>query len=551
MPAFPGNTSAVIFEAILNRPPAALDRLHSDLARILGKALEKDRALRYQSAADLRADLIRLQRDSESGRTQAAPPKAASSAPRGRKGLESLAVLPLVNASGNEDAEYLSEGIAESLINSLSQLGRLRVAQPQKAFRYRGADVDLQRAARELGVQGILTGRLLLRGDTLVVKVNLVDIEKDAQVWGQQFTKTMADIFILQDEIAEQVLQALKLRLSSEPKRHARKQTPSTEVYHLYLKGRHYSAKRTAPNTTKALEFFQQAIDLDPTYAAAYAGIADCYAHLGFTPYGSMKPADAYPRAKTAAQKALSLDPSLGDAYASLGMCEFFFDWDWIASERAFQRCLELTPESLGARVWYPMLLASIGRWEDAIREAQRAAQIDPLSVNAAAALAQVLYLTRRFDEASTALTRALELDPRYPTAVVFVGFVHLARHNFAEGIAVLEQTTKEIHHPHFLAHNGLAYGLAGRREDALRVLDELTGLAAHSYVSPISFAFVYQGLGDRERWRAMMQAAFEERNGFLALLNAPWNDSVRDDPFFAELRRKVGLPERRDHNPL
>jgi tetratricopeptide (TPR) repeat protein len=424
-------------------------------------------------------------------------------------------------------------------------LAALRVAQPQKSFRYRGADVDLQQAARELGVQAILTGRILLRGDTLVVKMNLVHADKDAQLWGQQFTKTMADIFVLQEEIADEVVKALTLTLAGEAKKRAPREQPrSSEAYHLYLKGRHHSAKRTAPNTTRALEFYQQAIDLDPTYAAAYAGIADCYAHLGFTPYGSMKPSDAYPLAKSAAQKALSLNDSLGDAYASLGMCGFFYDWDWTASERAFQRCLRLAPESLGARVWYPTLLAAIGRSDDAVQEARRAVAIDPLSVNAAAALAQVYYFTRRFDECSTALSRALEIDPHYPTAVVFVGFLHLARGNFAEGVAVLERTIIDIQHPHWLAHAGLAYGLAGRRQDALGIVDKLADLASRSYVSPISFAYVYQGLGDAARWREMMQAAFDERNGFLPLLDAPWNDPMRDHPFFAELRRKVGLPQ-------
>src|SRR5262245_25731911 len=250
--AFPGNTTAIIFDAILNRPPASLDRVHPELARIIRKALEKDRPLRYQSAIEMLGDLKRLKRDSDSDPTAAAPPVAAKPG-RFRKGIESLAVLPLVNTSGDPDSEYLSEGIAESLINSFSQFPKLRIAQQQKSFRYKDAEVDVQQAARDLNVQAVLSGKLLLRGDTLVVKMGLVDVERDAQVWGQQYAKKLADIFALQDEIAEEVIEALKLKLTGEPKRRRVRQTENTEAYHLYLKGRFYWAKRTPENIKKAI----------------------------------------------------------------------------------------------------------------------------------------------------------------------------------------------------------------------------------------------------------------------------------------------------------
>jgi TolB-like protein len=214
----------------------------------------------------MRGDLKRLKRDSESGRAAMSTP-APPLHSRTRKGIESLAVLPLVNTSGDPDAEYLSEGIAESVINSFSQLPKLRVARQQKSFRYKGANADLQEVARELNVQAVLTGRILLRGDTLVVKMSLDDVEKDAQVWGQQYTKKMSDIFLLQDQIADEVLQALKLKLAGEPKRRLAKQTHNTDAYHLYLKGRFYWARRTPDNTTKALDYYQQAIEKDPNYA--------------------------------------------------------------------------------------------------------------------------------------------------------------------------------------------------------------------------------------------------------------------------------------------
>ena len=280
--AFTGSTAAVIFQAVLDREPLSAGRLNPELPaaleQIIAKALEKDRDMRYQSVAELRADLKRLQRDLEPRGATA----LTSRQPRGRKAIASLAVLPLVNADRDPDAEYLSEGIAESLINSFAELPRLRVAQRHKSFRYAGPDVDLQSAARELGVQAMLSGRILRRGETLVVKMELVDVENDAQVWGQQYTRHQSDILALQDEIADEVLRALKVRLAGEPKKRVTRQTSNTDAYHAYLRGRFEWARRTPIHMKKALACFEQATELDPNYALAYAGVADCYAMLGF-----------------------------------------------------------------------------------------------------------------------------------------------------------------------------------------------------------------------------------------------------------------------------
>jgi len=539
--AFPGNTSAVVFEAILNRPPAALARMDRELASIVSKALEKDRAFRYHTAAELRADLQRLRRDSASGRRPAASgPKPRS---RQRRGVDSLAILPLVNIGGDADIEYLSEGIAESLINSLSQRPGLRVARQQKAFRYRGADVDQQQAGRELDVQAILSGRILVRGDTLVVKMSLDDVERDAQLWGQQFTKKMADVFVLQEEIAEEVSKALALKLAAEPKKRTVRQTQNTEAYHLLLKGKFYWAKRTADNTKKALEYFQQAIEHDPAYAEAWAGVADCYAMLGFTPYGTLPPNDAYPRAKAAAQKALALNPKLGEAHAALALCAIFFDWDWAASERSFRRSIELAPNDLGARIWYPFLLAIIGRSDEAIREAVRVAEIDPLSVNAATMVGQVLYYSRRLDEAERALRKALELDEHFPSALVFLGQIHMARREFSEGATCVARAAQRDDHHFWLACKGWFWGLAGRKDEARGMLDELTRRSRSMYIAPIAFANVYHGLGDRDAFLKMLDEGLRARDPLMTTLNGLYYDDMRDDPRFQAIVRAVGLP--------
>lgn len=544
---FPGHTSAVIFDAILNRAPSQLDRVHPDLAPVVAKALEKDRLVRHQSAADLRADLLRVKRDSESGRQATVAAKSPSRGGQTRKSIESIAVLPLVTASGNEDAEYLSEGIAESLINSFSRLPRLRVAQPHRSFRYKGADVDPMQAARELNVQAILTGRILLRGDTLVVKVSLVDTEKDAHVWGQQFTKKMADIFVLQDEIAEEVMEALRLKFAGAQRLRApRAQPRTTEAYHLYLKGRYHWSKRTPDNTKKALEFYQQAIEHDPTYALAWAGISDCYALLGFTPYGTMRPTEAFPRAKAAAQKALALDDTVAEAHSSMALCAFWYDWDWDGAERAFRRALEIRPDNIPSYVWYSELLGVTGRADEGVDLARRAITIDPLSANAAGQLSLALYLARRHDEAILAGAKALDLDSSYVSALIYVAFARIAREEFAQATELIERAAAVTPHLHWKAHVAYVYGLAGRREEALRILNSLETAASSTYVSPFSFGTVYLGLGDIANWKRAMEECLQERNPLLVFLNAPWNDVVRDDPFVTELRRRVGLPEPR-----
>src|SRR5262245_39683371 len=297
---FSGNTTAIIFQAILDKEPASIARANPDvpaaLDLIISKALEKDRDVRYLSSAEIRGDLKRLKRDSDSGRVL-----AASRQQRSRRAIESLAVLPLVNATGDPDSEYLSEGIAETLINTFSQFPKLRVLQRSKAFRYKGANLDLQETGRELAVQTILAGRLMLRGDTLIIKMELVDVEKDAQLWGHQFTKKMSDILLLQDQIADEVSNALKLKLAGEPKKRAVQHTENTEAYRLYLKGRFFFCKATPDNARKAIDFFQQALTKDPNYALAYSGIADCYSQLGTSMLGKLRPAEAFPRARAAA----------------------------------------------------------------------------------------------------------------------------------------------------------------------------------------------------------------------------------------------------------
>ena len=539
--AFTGQTTAVIFEAILNRQPSGFDHIPADLARLIRKAIEKDRALRYQTAAEIRGDLKRLKRDSDSGRSTAAPAPLAQRQSRKSKGIESLAVLPLVNASGDPDSEYLSEGIAESLINSFAQIPKLRVVQRGRAFRYKGASIDVQEAGRELQVQAILTGRLLLRGDTLVIKMELVDVERDAQLWGQQYTKKFSDIFALQEEIADEVSETLKLRLSAEPKKRAVRQTGNLEAYQLYLRGRFFWAGLTPENIRKAIECYQQAIAKDPDFARAYSGLADCYSMMGSSAFGTVRPAEMLPRARAAAEKAIALDSSLAEAHNSLGVCALFFDWDWTAAERAFRRSLELNPENAVARISYSQYLLIVGRLDDCIREARRAAEKDPLAPNW---VGTALVFSGKYDEAIIEANNAIELNPSFPPPYLALCIAYQRKGELTKAIEYAEKAASVVRLPLTLSMQGWIYAVAGRHDDAIRVLDELQQLARNTHVAPIHFATIHAGIGDVEAWRKAMLDSYEERSNGLVFLKAfPQFEPMRSDPVFQELVRKIGLP--------
>jgi eukaryotic-like serine/threonine-protein kinase len=545
--AFPGNTTAVIFDGILNRAPASFDRIHPELARIIHKALEKDRALRYQTAAEMRGDLKRLKRDADSGRSMVmAPPpvpaaQPASRQPRARKGVESLAVLPLVNGSGDPDSEYLSEGIAESLINSFSQLPKLRVAPRSKAFRYKGADLDLQDVSRELNVQAILTGRVLLRGDTLVIKMELTDVDKDAQLWGQQYAKKMSDILTVQDQIADEVLQTLKLKLAGEPKKRAVRQTQNTEAYRLYLKGR-FSWSQGPESIGTAIAFYEQALAKDPDYALAYSGIADCYSILGSF-LGVLRPSDAFPKAKAAAEKALALDPSLSEAHASLGICALYYDWNWEKAESEFRRAIELNGENGLAHRMYSAFLLTAKRFDEAVREARRAVECDPVSALAAHSLGMAFYMAGKFDEAIEVFKKIVELVPVFPGSYALLVIINAGKGTVQEAIRWAEE-------PMFVrtlfsqGPRGFAYALAGRRAEAMQMLTELEDLSQKHYVSPHHAMMIRYALGDTDGWKADLRRQYEERTNTMVYFNvAPLLGSMRSEPLFQEIMQKMGLP--------
>ena len=461
-----------------------------------------------------------------------------------RKSIDSLAVLPFTNESADPNAEYLCDGITESIINSLSQLPRLRVLPRGTAFRYKGREVDPQEAGRALGVRAVLTGRVVEVGRRLVIKTELVDVEQESHLWGEQYLREPTDILDLQEEISRDISEKLRLRLSGEDRRKLSKRyTENTEAYHAYLRGRYYvTSKRTEDWIRRGIESFQRAIDLDPNYALAYSGIADAYAFLASST-GERAPRDAYPKAKAAALRALELDGALAEAHTSLGFSLMLYDWDFRAALAEFKRALKLKPTYANTHDGLGFYYKATGQHDKAVRACKESRRLDPLSPFPEVSLGWAYYFARDYERAVRQGRKALEIEPRFAFAYWIVGAACAQGGRAAEAVEAYELAAESSGGGlTFRAHLGHAYAVAGREAEARRVLAELEELAPAKYVSAYYLAIIRLGLGERESALDMLERACDERSGFLAFLRVePMLDALRDEPRFQELVRRIG----------
>ena len=456
--------------------------------------------------------------------------------------FESIAVLPFKNESGNNELDYLSDGMTESLINSLSQLPNLTVKARTSVFRYAGKEIDPQRVASELAVQAILTGRVIQRGDELTLYLSLVNATTGNQIWGDRYDRKRADLVSLQSEIARDVSQKLRVRLSgADQQKLAKNYTENVEAYQLYLKGQYQVYKLLPSETQKAISYFQQAIDIDPGYALAYVGLANAYRALGLS--GEMPSTEVFPKAKAAAQKAVELDDDLAEAHAILGFTIFWYDWDWNAAEAQCKRALELNPNAAEAHFAYAHLLSNLGRHAEALAEIKRAKELDPLHPVMNASEGLYLNSAGRPDEALAKLQKTLELNPNFWFTHMWIASSYIDKGMFSEGVVEAQKAKALTSISQPTAFEGYALAKLGRRAEAQARVQELLTLSTQRYVSPYSVALICDGLGNRDKTIEWLERAYKERDVHLVFLKVEpkWNN-LRDDPRFQELLRRVGF---------
>ena len=456
----------------------------------------------------------------------------------------SVAILPLLNLSGDASAEYLSDGITESIINSLSRLPSLRVLAWSTVSRYKGLDVDPQSVGSEMNVRAVLTGRLIQLDDNLIIRTELVDTQNGWQLWGEQYNRKTSDLLSVQEEISRQISEKLRTKLSGEEElRLAKRPTTSTEAYQTYLKGRFHWNKRTQEGIERGIDYFKEAIALDPAYALAYAGLADSYALLGAVEYAALSPGEAMQQAREATLKALAIDDTLAEAHASLAYVRIF-DWNWPEAEREYRRSIELNPSYATARHWYAHYLTAMGRQTEAVAEMRIALELDPLSLPINAGMGWHYYLTRQYDEAIREYHKTLELNENFYMAHFLLGMALEQVGRYDEALdAYRRAISLSGSSPAMLAAPGHAYAMLGRAGEARRVLAELHALSARRFVSPYHIAVIHAALNETDQafdWLARACDAQSEALIWFAL--DPMLDPLRPDPRFARIIARIGL---------
>ena len=579
--AFPGATSAVIFHAILERTPPNPSSVNSNLpsrfGEIVSKALEKDRALRYQSAAEIGADLKRLKRDTESTRVTAAAATAGTpSSSRNMKlrlgllaaglsiavvlalallfsgqkikeaTMDSVAVLPFVNATGDPNAEYLSEGITQDLVSTLSQLPNLKVVSLASAYRYKGKAIDPPTVARELGVHTILTGRMLQRNDNVSICAEFVDAEHDRVMWSKQYQWKLADVPNIQTQITQDITENLKMNLSgAEKSRLAQRPAENGEAYQLYLHGRFYWNKRTAEGVNKAMGYFQQAIDRDPNYALAYAGLADCYFVTFFNNF-TISQAESAAKSRAAAAKALELDPSLAETHVSMGQVLEIFDWDFAGAEREFRRALAINQGYAIGLQWYAEFLENMARYDEALAMIRRAQEADPFSLVINAVHGQILSRSGRTKEAVAQFQKTLDLERNFSLGHFLFGLALVRDGKTEEAAKEFEQAVQSSpESPVYRSMLAYVYAQTGRIEEARKILGDVIYEAKSDRASWQDVAGIYAGLGEKDHAFAALEMASQRRDSRMTmLLDHEALIPLRGDPRFTDLLHRVGLPQ-------
>jgi serine/threonine protein kinase/tetratricopeptide (TPR) repeat protein len=573
---FRGDTSALIFNAILEGDPVAPVRLNPDmppkLEEIINKALEKDRDVRYQHSSDIEADLKRFKRDTESGRGVTVPARNKSRRVKlslvltaciavvglvavgvwhlrsGRTAqIDSVAVLPFTNATGDANTDYLSDGITESLTDSLTHVPELKVKSRRSAFQFKAQDVNLQKVGDALGVSALVSGRVVLRGDRIEVSAELTDVRDNTEIWGQHYSGKSADIISLQQQIAGDIAEKLRSKLSTSEKQQVAKQnTQSPEAYDLCLKGRYYWNKQTPSDITTAISYFNQAIAKDPGYALAYAGLADAYDSLANIGGSS---SENFPKANAAARKALELDATLSRPHAVLGNSEMLYDWDFAGGEAEYKKAFELDPNEATAHWRYASTIALIGgREQEVLTEIGRANELDPLAPIVKTMAGYVHVYARQYDEAITACKKVTNEYPTFALTHACLRDAYWGKQMYPQVIEeakLFGQLAGDPNQSGFAAALEQGFRSAGWKGALRKGIETAKLQRKNGYSSAYGIASTYAELGEKDQAFHWFDTAYQERDLFLLGLKTDFSlDPIRSDPRFAELVRKVGLPQ-------
>jgi len=537
---FRGDVEPALLYSIINEDPESVTTYRRDapesLERIAARCLAKWTAERYDTAASVAADLKQLkQRVLDAPKVSTLPGVDAG-------GIKSLAILPFVNAGGGADTEYLSEELPASIMNDLSRLSSLNVVSRNSAFRYKGGDFDLKKVGRELNVGTVLTGRVRVYAEEISVTAELVDVVADRQLWGERYTRKLADILSLEKQIATEISGALKLKLTGTDRdRLQQRYTVSADAHGLYLKGRHAWNKRSEEELKHAAEYFRAAADIDPNYALAYSGLADCY--IAGAAFGILSPSEAFPKAKSAALKALDIDDALAEAHASLAFVTGCYEWDWIEEGRRYKRAIELGPRYATTLQWYSFHLVRMGRINEAISVSKRAVDCDPLALPVLTNLGYWYFVAREYGKSRKQCSIAIETDSSFHYAHTVLGLVHAQKGEYDKALDELTRATDlSSDNPENVAYLGCVYALAGMEEKAREILRWFERRAENRYVSPCFSATVHAGFGENDKVIEWLNMAYERRDYYLSYqLFEPHYDVVRNDTRFSSMLLRMG----------